>query len=268
MAYKYESTSFTVPAGYKKDLEAFVKQIASWVASTFPELTLDRYSSGSEYSYAYFKLGDTGIQLQIGFFNSGSAFYCYCHDNKFWGSGSGATVLEGGTINLQLMVVTGVAVFSTSKFSSNKTYLNSGALAVKEIISGKNYVLCSSPGNSVDSSANKAHFWFPSEYYYADASKKTTSAKVSVFPGGISDLAGTISKAENDGSRAAIISPVFYMQNGPLSLLTAAEDAVKLMYANDGGMPTVTNYVPIQVGNDQYVALESTNVGSVYLKVN
>lgn len=268
MAYKYESTSFTVPAGYKKDLEAFIKQIASWVASTFPELTLDRYASTSSAYYAYFNLGDTGVQLQIGTFNSGDHFYCYCHGSDLWTSGQGSFISEGATISLQLMVVTGVAVFSTFKTSGVKTYMNSGALAVKEIISGKSYVLCSSPGNSVDSSAGKAHFWFPSEYHYADASKKTTSAKVSVFPGSISDLAGAISKAENDGSRAAIISPVFYMQNGPLSLLTAAEDAVKLMYANDGGMPTVTNYVPIQVGNDQYIALEGSNVGSVYLKVN
>ena len=59
-----------------------------------------------------------------------------------------------------------------------------------------------------------------------------------------------------------VISPVIYMQYGPLSLLTAAEDAAKVMYANDGGMPTSTNYVPIQVGSDQYVALENPNFNS------
>ena len=75
-----------------------------------------------------------------------------------------------------------------------------------------------------------------------------------------------------------VISPVIYMGYGPLSLLTAAKDAVKVMYANDGGMPTSTNYVPIQVGSDQYVAFEkhsysssaggSSNVAFAYLKLN
>lgn len=269
MAHKYASTSFVVPEGYKNDLETFVKQVASWVASNFPELTLDRYSpTSSSSSYAYFNLGDTGIQLQIGVYSSGDYFFCACHGSDTWGSGYGTFISAGSTVSLQLMVVPKVAMFSTIKTSGNEKFFNSSALAVKEIVSGNSYVLCTLPGTSPDSSAEKSHFWLPSAYYYKDASNKTTSVSVSVFPGGISSLAGVISRKENDGSRAVVISPVIYMKSGPLSLLTAAEDAVKLMYANDGGMPTVTNHVPIQVGSDQYVALEGSNVGSVYLKVN
>lgn len=270
MAHKYASTSFIVPKGIENDLETFVKQVASWVASNFPELTLDRYApiSSDKAYYAFFSLGDTGIQLQIGVFGSGPYFFCGCHGSDTWGSGSGAYIKEGSTVGLKLMVVPKVAMFSTVKSSDNDHYLNSGALAVKEIVSGNSYVLCSLPGQTSDTSATENHFWFPSVYYYTDASKKVTQANASLFPGGISSLAGVISREENDGSRAAVISPVIYMKSGPLSLLTAAEDAVKLMYANDGGMPTVTNYVPIQVGSDQYIALEGSNAGSVYLKVN
>lgn len=272
MAYRYKSTSFIVPAGYKDDLGIFVKQVESWISSNFPELTFVKNASGSGYYYSYFYLGDTGIQLQIGIFSSGSLFFCSCEDNKVWGSSYGASITEGSTVGLQLMVVQNASMFSVLKSSDSEIYYNSSALAVKEIISGNSYVLCSLPGQKQDSSAKKAHFWFPSSYYYRDKSNKTVDTNVSVFPSGISSLAGVISKQENDGSRAVVISPVIYMKSGPLSLLTAAEDAVKLMYANDGGMPTVTNQIPIQVGSDQYIALENPNYSTViefaYLKVN
>lgn len=267
MAYKYESTSFVVPAGYKKDLGAFVKQVASWISSTFPELTLDRYSQESASYYAYFNLGDTGIHLRIGFYNSGSQFMGACYGD-LRESSFGASIEDGSTVSLQLMVVPKVAMLCTIKSSTDIHFYNSSALAVKEIVSGSSYVLCILPGKLSDSSAGKSHFWFPSTYYYKNESDNTVSANVSVFPEGIGSLAGVISKKENDGNRSAVISPVFYMKSGPLSLLTAAEDAAKLMYANDGGMLTVTNHVPIQVGNDQYVALEGSNAGTVYLKVN
>lgn len=268
MAYNYKSTSFIVPKGYKNDLEAFVKQFVSWITSNFPELTFDKYSSGSKTCYAYFSLGDTGIRFEVGVFNSGDFFYCDCYNHNGWEYGNGSAISEGSTVALQLMVIPDVAMFSICKTSVAEAYENSGALVVKEIISNNSYVLSSPPGKYSDSSAKKGHFWFPSKYYYKDASNSTIIADVSVFPNNISSLEGSISKEENGGSRIAVISPVFYMQNGPLSLLTAAEDAVKLMYANDGGMPTVTNYVPIQVGSDQYIALEGSNAGSVYLKVN
>lgn len=267
MAHRYASTSFIVPTGYKNNLETFVKQVESWVSSNFPELTFDGYESTSTTYYANFSLGDTGIHLRIGVFNSGDYFHCLC-----WGSARATSqapyITEGATVSLQLMVVQKVAMFSTIKASGNKNFFNSSALAVKEIVSGNSYVLAFLPGKSSDTSSEKSHFWFPSVYYYKDASNSIKEASASVFPDGISSLAGVISRKENDGSRAVVISPVIYMKSGPLSLLTAAEDAVKLMYANDGGMPTVTNHVPIQVGSDQYVALEGSNVGSVYLKVN
>ena len=280
MAHKYASTSFVVPKGYKEDLGIFVKQIASWVSSNFSELTLARYELSNSTYYAYFNLGDTGIQLQIGFYNSGSYSYFLgsCHGSDTWEDGQGVTVSEGSTVSLQLMVVPMVAIFSTLKSSNGEYYSNSSALAVKEIVSGNSYVLSSVPGDTPDVLSKKAIFWFPSRYYYKDASNRTTYACASIFPNNISSLAGVISKEENGGSRAVVISPVIYMKYGPLSLLTAAEDAVKVMYANDGGMPISTNYVPIQVGSDQYVAFEkhsysstaggSSNVAFAYLKVS
>ena len=151
MAYRYESTSFVVPTAYRNDSGIFVKQVASWVSSTFPELTLDRYESSSSTYYAYFNLGDTGIQLQIGLYSSGSYFFCGCHDSNTWVRSSGADVGSGSTVSLQLMVVPGVAMFSTLKSSGSEYYRNSSALAVKEIVSGKSYVLCSVPDEMPDS---------------------------------------------------------------------------------------------------------------------
>lgn len=262
MSYRYESTTFVVPAGYRNNLETFVNQVSSWVSSTFPELTFDKYESTSTSYYVYFKLGDSGIKFHFGLYSSGSYFICVCHGSDEWESSHGADISEGSTVSLQLMVVLNLAIFSTIKSSDDTYYYNSSALAVKEIVSGNSYVLSSLPGNSPDSLSAGPHLWFPSAYYYKDASNNTTKAYASTFPNNIDSLAGTISKEENGGNRVAVISPAIYMKYGPLSLLTAAEDAVKLMYANDGGMPTLTKYTPIQVGSDKYIALENPNFSS------
>lgn len=262
MSYRYESTTFVVPAGYRNNLEIFVKQVSSWVSSTFPELTFDKYESSSTSYYAYFKLGDSGIKFHFGLYSSGSSFECVCHSSDVWGNSYGTKISEDSTVSLQLMVIPNLAMFCTLKSSDETYYYNSSALAVKEIVSGNSYVLSSLPGNSPDSSSAGPHLWFPSSYYYKNESNNTTQAYASTFPNNIDSLAGTISKEENGGNRVAVISPAIYMKYGPLSLLTAAEDAVKLMYANDGGMPTLTKYTPIQVGSDKYIALENPNFSS------